>query len=165
MAWTASRIFVAYIVDIFANTTEIDLPTTVVDVALFTDAITPSHIVTSANSAYGAGVWAANEVTDTSAGGPAGWPAGGVAIADTITDNTAVTFMYDASVDTASVDAHTTLADVHGCLVYAGGIAAPVADQGMCYNWFGGHQEVTAGTFTIVWNASGIFSIATGAVP
>ena len=159
MAWTASRIFVAYIVDIFGNTTEIDLPATVVNVALFTDAITPSHIVTSANSAYAAGVWAANEVTDAT-----GWPAGGNAVEDTVTDNTAVTFMYDAT-DLASVDAHTTLADVHGCLVYAGGIAAPVADQGMCYNWFGGHQEVTAGTFTIVWNASGIFSIATGAVP
>jgi len=28
-----------------------------------------------------------------------------------------------------------------------------------CWNWFGGVQTVTAGTFTINWNASGIFAV------
>ncbi len=38
-------------------------------------------------------------------------------------------------------------------------MAGPVGDQGVCYNYFGGAQSVTAGTFTIVWNANGIFRI------
>jgi hypothetical protein len=29
----------------------------------------------------------------------------------------------------------------------------------VCYNYFGGVNSVTDGTFTIVWNASGIFTI------
>jgi len=31
-----------------------------------------------------------------------------------------------------------------------------VAKQGVCYNYFGGAQSVTAGTFTIVWNVNGV---------
>ena len=38
-------------------------------------------------------------------------------------------------------------------------ITTPVADQGICYNYFGGANSVTLGTFTIVWNASGIFAL------
>jgi hypothetical protein len=31
-----------------------------------------------------------------------------------------------------------------------------VADQGLCFLWFGGAQSVTAGTFSVVFNAAGI---------
>jgi hypothetical protein len=48
---------------------------------------------------------------------------------------------------------------VFGCLVYDDTITTPVADQGLCFNYFGGTQSVTAGTFTVVWSASGIFRI------
>jgi hypothetical protein len=55
---------------------------------------------------------------------------------------------------------NVTLANVYGCLVYDDTITAgTVADQGICFNYFGGAQSVTAGTFTIIWNASGIAGI------
>ena len=57
--------------------------------------------------------------------------------------------------DTAS-GASATLAAVFGCLVYDNTIATPVADQGFCYNYFGGTNSVTDGTFTIIWNVNGI---------
>jgi hypothetical protein len=31
-----------------------------------------------------------------------------------------------------------------------------VADQGVCFSYFGGAQSVTSGTFTIVWDPAGI---------
>ena len=50
-----------------------------------------------------------------------------------------------------------TLANVYGCLCYDDSITAgTVADQGVCYNYFGGVNQVTAGTFTIIWSANGI---------
>jgi hypothetical protein len=43
--------------------------------------------------------------------------------------------------------------------VYDDTIAAPVANQGWSYNYFGGTNSVTDGTLTIQWNASGIFTL------
>jgi len=141
MAWTASRIFVAYLVDRIMNTNEMDLPADTVKVALYNNTTVPSHIVTAANSAYAVGEWVvANEVHDDD-----GWPPGGNTAVDALTDNTAVTVMYDITTDTASLDAHTTLANVYGCLVYDDTIAAPVADQGVCYNSFGGGEQTVGG--------------------
>ncbi|MGW6257631.1 hypothetical protein [Streptomyces sp. NPDC055085] len=34
-----------------------------------------------------------------------------------------------------------------------------IADQGICFNYFGGVQGVTGGTFTIIWSANGVFRI------
>jgi hypothetical protein len=43
-------------------------------------------------------------------------------------------------------------------LVYDATITAgTVAKQGLCFNYFGGTQSVTGGTFTIVWDATGVF--------
>ena len=93
---------------------------------------------------------AGNEVSDG-----AEWAVAGVNIAGrTISVAVADVVMLDGN-DTAS-GASATLAAVFGCLVYDDTIAAPVADQGFCYNYFGGTQSVTDGTFTIVWNANGI---------
>ena len=51
---------------------------------------------------------------------------------------------------------NVTIAAAFGCLVHDGTITAgTVADQGMCYNYFGGSQSVTAGTFTIIWATVG----------
>lgn len=69
-------------------------------------------------------------------------------------------FMFDAA-DLTSV-ATATLASVEGILVYDDTITVGtggIADQGVCYNWFGGSQSVTAGTFSVVWNANGILRI------
>ena len=46
------------------------------------------------------------------------------------------------------------LAAVYGCLVYDDTLT-PKA--GVCYNYFGGTNSVTNGTFTIVWHANGVF--------
>ena len=54
----------------------------------------------------------------------------------------------------------TTLTAVFGCLVYDDTLTTPVADPGLSYNYFGGTNSVTSGTFTVVWNASGIFAFA-----
>jgi hypothetical protein len=53
-----------------------------------------------------------------------------------------------------------TITNAYGCFVYDDTITAgTVADQGVCFNYFGGAQSVTSGTFTIVWSASGLFQI------
>lgn len=161
MAWTNSKIFSALVTDVLNNTTAIDIMSdATLNAALFDTSVTPSQVVSSANSAYGAGVWAAGGVTDTGTSAPAGWPSVGRPLAGrTITDNTVTTFMFDAS-DTVSANDVTTLAATFGCLLYDDTIAAPVADQGISYHYFAGSQTVTLGRFTIVWNVSGILSIA-----
>ena len=66
--------------------------------------------------------------------------------------------MFDAT-DLAGGGA-VTLTNAFGCLVYNDDITAgTVADQGITYHSFGGGQSVTAGTFTIVWHANGLFRI------
>lgn len=155
MSWSASKIFVAAIVDMLQDTAaSYDLNADAFKAALFNDTITPSQVVSSANSCYGAGVWASGGVSDAS-----GWPATGRSLVNvTTTDNTAVTYKFDAD-DTVSANDTTTLASVYGCLVYNDTIASP-ADQGLSYHYFGGIQGVTSGRFTIVWHANGIVSIA-----
>ena len=39
-------------------------------------------------------------------------------------------------------------------------IAAPVADQGICFLYFGGSNSVVSGTFTIILTAAGILTLA-----
>ena len=69
------------------------------------------------------------------------------------------TLVFDAT-DTPITGTSATLAAVFGCLVYDFTVATPVDNQGVCYNYFGGTNSVTDGQFTIVWNASGIFTLA-----
>ncbi len=159
MAWTNSKIFSSYITDVLNNTTAMDLNADTIEVALFNNSATPDQTVASASSAYGAGVWASNGVTDTGTSAPAGWPALGRPLATITSTFSSATYTFDAA-DTASANAVTTLANATGALVYDHTIATPVADQGICFNYFGGANSVTLGTFTVVWNSSGIFSLA-----
>lgn len=153
MAWTNSKIFTAYIQNILSNTTAMDVESDAWKAALFDNSITPSQVVSAANSAYGAGVWAAGGVGDAPS-----WPAVGRPLAPTLTAETATPVIFD-SADTVSADATTDLANVFGCLIYDDTVAAPVADQGASYNYFGGANSVVNGTFTVVWNASGILAL------
>lgn len=152
MAWTDSKIFRPYLADMISNTAAFDLDVDTCKVALYNNTITPDNDVTSANSAYNAGQWAtAQEVFQAGQ-----WAQGGVALTgQTVNSGTADVVFFDAS-DTAS-GAAATLTSVFGCLVYDDTLAAPVADQGISYNYFGGTNSVTNGTFTVVWNANGIF--------
>jgi len=149
MAWTNSKIFSATIEDIFENTTALDADSDAWKAALFDNTITPSQTVASASTAYNAGVWNAGGVFDVT-----GWPAVGRPLV--VTSGFASNVYTFDSADTVSVNSTTTLTNAYGCLIYDDTLAAPVADQGLCYNYFGGANTVTSGTFTVVWNASGI---------
>jgi hypothetical protein len=155
MAWTNSKIFSAFVTDVMNNTTAMDLNADTFKASLFDNDVTPSQTAASASTAYNTGAWAiaGNEVSDG-----AEWPATGeplTAVTSTFSSNV---YTFDAT-NTPSDGSSATLAAVFGCLVYDDTIAAPVADQGVCYNYFGGTNSVTDGTFTIIWNASGIFTL------
>jgi len=148
MAWSNSKIFMAFVEDAFENTAALDLDTDALKAALFDNTITPSQTVATASTVYGAGVWASGGVFDAT-----GWPAVGRPLAATSGFSSNV-YTFD-SADTVSVNNTTTLTNAYGALCYDDAIG----DQGICYNYFGGANSVTSGTFTIVWNASGIFAL------
>ncbi len=154
MAWSASKYFQAYFVSTLNRDTNVmDTDADTIKVALFDNSGTPDRTVSAANSAYGAGVWAAGGVFDAS-----GWPAVGRNLASVTSSASAGTYTFDAA-DTVSANSTTTLASTYGCLVYDDTSSVAVADQGICFNYFGGANSVTSGTFTIVWNASGIGTV------
>lgn len=150
MAWADSKIFSASITDLVNKTTDMDCNADTFNAALFNNTITPSQTVASASTAYGAGVWASGGVSDTN------WPAAGRPLS--VTSNFSSNVYTFDSTDTAGAG-NVTLAAVYGTLVYSDTAATPVADQGISYNYFGGTQDVTNGTFTIVWNGSGVWSL------
>lgn len=152
MAWSNSKIFQQTVVDAMGNTTAYDFDADIPKVALFDNTITPSQTVSAAASAYAGGVWAGGGVFDAS-----GWPAAGRVLASITWTASAAVVTYDAA-DTVSANSNTTLVNAFGCLVYDDTLTTPVADQGMSYNYFGGANSVTAGTFTIVWAATGILA-------
>jgi hypothetical protein len=125
-----------------------------VKVALFNNTGTPDKDAALTSTGYNTGQWVtANEVT-----GSGIWAAGGRPLSSkTITSPATGVTMFDAA-DLAGAGSGT-LTNAFGCLVYDDTITAGtggIADQGICFNYFGGAQSVTAGTFTIVWNANGI---------
>ena len=154
MAFTTSKIFSAVITDSLNNTTLIDLNSDTIEAALFNNTGTPSQSVTAANSAYAVDQWVVgNGVSDAS-----GWPALGRPLATIVSSFTTNVYTFSAA-NTVSANNVSTIVGAYGCLVYDHTISTPVADQGICFNYFGGVQTVTAGTFTIAWNASGIFTL------
>jgi len=154
----SSKIFSAFIHDSVNKTGNATLSSATAKAALFDNTITPSQVVSSANSAYGVGAWSTGGVLDAT-----GWVAVGRPLAwgsaTKLTTYADVTLKYDAD-DTVSADSHSDITNAYGCLVYDDA-ATTVVDQGFCYISFGGSaQTVAAGTFTIQWSASGVMSIA-----
>ena len=158
MAWATSHMFRQWMADCLTRTqTSLNFATDVPKVALYNNSITPDENVSAANSAYNVAQWAtANEVFQAGQ-----WAQGGVALSGTTgTTNFSGTFdavWYDAG-DTSSGGA-CTLANVYGDLLYDDTLTAPVADQGIAFHYYGGSQSVTAGVFTVIWNASGLWRI------
>jgi hypothetical protein len=152
MAWSNSKVFRQYIADSLNRTAALDLNADSFKAALYDNDITPDNDVTAANSAYNAGQWASagNEVSESGQ-----WATGGVALASVSVDVATADVVFFDAADTASGSA-ADLANVYGCLVYDDTLTTPVADQGICYNYFGGANSVVNGTFTIVWSANGI---------
>jgi hypothetical protein len=151
MAWSTSKVF-AYNMLQLATGKSFDLATDSFKVALYTNSGTPDNTVTTAalteyNGA--ASQWVTgNEVSSVNytAGGTAVTP-----VACTQTSNV-VTFTSSGSPQWVTVTFTT-----YGCLVYD----TTVSNEGISFNYFGGAQEVTAGTFSVAWNASGIASYTT----
>lgn len=123
-------------------------------VALYGNTGTPLNTDTMAHIGYNAtgGPWVtADEITGT------GWSAGGIAVPATLSygiDGTATNALaFHAGNPTAS---GVTVAAVYGDLVYCTSITGgTIVNQGFCYNYFGGSQGVTGGTFTINWFTTG----------
>ena len=151
MAWSASKIFMAFLEDTFENTAAHALASDTFKAALYDNDITPDQTVATANTIYNAGQWTAagNEVSDGTE-----WDAAGEPLTAVTSGFSSNVYTFDAA-NTPSGGSSATLANVYGCLVYDD----TVADHGVCYNYFGGVNSVTDGTFTIVWNASGLFTI------
>lgn len=158
MAWTDSKVFRDTLWNFLAKTASfaMDLDADTFRVALYDNDITPNNDVAASASAYAAGVWTtsgtpgAEEVYETGQ-----WAAGGVALSGVSLDHASADRVFFDATDTASGSA-ADLANVYGCLVYDDTLTTPVADQGLCYNYFGGANSVVNGTFTVVWHANGI---------
>jgi hypothetical protein len=156
MAWSTSKVFAAMLENALANAVAYDLSGTpdTFKAALYDNDITPDNNASLANTAYNAGQWVTtgNEVADGTE-----WDAGGEPLVSPALTTTTGTVKWDAN-DTVSGGTSATLTAVHGCLVYDDTLAQK---YGICYNYFGGAQSVTDGTFTIIWSTNGIFTIAT----
>lgn len=155
MSWSGSKMFGATI-EALANrdAVALDLNADAFKAALFDNSITPSNTVAAAATAYAGGVWASGGVSDAS-----GWPAAGRSLVTVTSAHASGTWKFDAD-DTASANSTTTLVDNYGCLVYDDTATSP-ADSGICYNYFGGAQQVTSGLYTLQWAVTGIAAIAT----
>lgn len=166
MGWTDSRIFEQAMINPIARSVNaVTAPTSFVSltatsevfVALYGNSGTPDRTVAVGLTGYNAATSAwvtANETTNT---GGSAYSAGGQALSTP----GAVTFALDTA--TTSICYHasplvwtTASFTAFGCLVYDNVISGgTVSKQGMCYNYFGGSQTVTTGTFTINWATVG----------
>lgn len=170
MAWSGSAIFQQAMLNPITNggggvaavtkpTTYTSLVADDVRVSLF-GTLTPDKTAAVGSTGYNTGVWVTgSEITDAT-----NWTAGGRAIASptwTIDSGSSSAVFHANNLSGAGV---VTLTAFFGCFVYDNTITGgTVAKQGMCYNYFGGTNTITAGTFTIIWATvgatTGIFNI------
>lgn len=145
MAITASGLFVATFVDVLdATQLALDLDLETHKVAMFTNSITPNF---STDTAYGVAPYNANEVSGT------GYSAGGVALTITaLSESPAGTIMYDAADVSWST---STITAARGALLYADALAG---NNAILLVNFGADYSTSAGTFTIQWATTGIFT-------
>ena len=128
-----------------APTTFSSLSADSVKFALYPGTITPDKTAAVASTGYNTGQWlSSSEITGT------GYTAGGTALASKAfaidTGSSSVCFTA------ANVSWTTATITATGGLCYDDTITAgTVAKQGMCFNYFGGSQSVTGGTFTVNW--------------
>lgn len=150
MAWVNSKTFARLVVDSLAGTAPFDLNSDQLRIALYNDSVTPANAAASADTAYGAGTWATASAEQSDAGQ---WDAGGLVIPSVTVANVGPTITVDGG-NVESGSACTIAA--FGGLVYDDTLASPVADQGVCFVYFGGEETQTNGIFRVVWAAAGI---------
>jgi hypothetical protein len=125
-----------------------------INVALFNNTPTPNKDDTVGNTGYNTGQWlSSSEVTDAT-----NWVAGGRALAGKAF--AAGTSIVNFDANDLSGAGNVTISNAFGDMVYDNTITAgTVAKQGLCYHAYGSAQGVTAGTFTLVWDATGVFKV------
>jgi len=158
MAFTQSKMFREWPSQVLqkSGTNFLGMGTDVLNVALYNNSGTPDKDAAVGSTGYNTGAWAvANEVTDAT-----NWVAGGRALSGK-TFSTAVSGACTFDATDLAGGGTLSLSNVYGCLIYDNAITGgTVAKQGISFHYFGGPQTVSAGTFTVVWNASGIFTMA-----
>lgn len=135
-----------------APTSFVSLTGDSIKVAVYGSGTTPDRTAVVANTGYNTGQWVTgNEITGT------GWSAGGVSIGTTKTwtvdgPSSSLCYQVTSPLGQTGPTNGVTLAAFFGCLVYDNTISGgTVSAQGICYNYFGGSQTITAGNFTILW--------------
>jgi len=130
------------------------------NVSLFNNSVSPDANAAVASTGYNTGTWTTgNEVTDAT-----NWVAGGRALASKTfaSAGSGQTVAGSVTFDAADLSGagNVTITNAYGDLLYDSTITAgTVAKQAMAFHYFGGAQSVTAGTFTIVWNANGLIQV------
>ncbi|HVT98887.1 MAG TPA: hypothetical protein VHE33_15385 [Acidobacteriaceae bacterium] len=153
MAWSTSNLSGAGVSALIGGSfygTSQTFASDTINAALYGNTGTPNKDDTLAHNAYNGtgGQWVtANEVTGTN------YTAGGTAL--TSKSNTEATGTVTVTAANPSW-ASATISNVYGTLVYDNTVTNKYA---YCWNYFGGSQSVTSGTFTVQWNASGIFTV------
>lgn len=121
----------------------LDLDTDTIKVMLVTSSYT-------ASAAHAKRSDITNEVSGT------GYSAGGTAIGSPTVTNVSTTGVFDGN----DVSWTTSTITARGAVLYKSRGGASSADELLCYLDFGADKISTAGTFSIVWNASGIINLA-----
>jgi hypothetical protein len=137
----ASGLYVATIRDALTNTIALNVNSTGNKVAMYTNTLTPNFDADP--SSYSS----TNEVSGT------GYTAGGLVIASpTLTGGSGILTADIADTTWSS----STITNARGAIIYADGLT-PKANI-VAIN-FGADFSTVSGTFTISWNASGVWSI------
>lgn len=148
MAWSNSKVFAWNV--LFLGQNGVKYSTDAFSVALYNAGTPDNTVTTQALTSYNGA--ASQWVTGNEASG-AGYTAGGVSVSSpSWTQTTNVVTFTSAGTPQWTAASFSAV----GALVYDTTIGTATTHPGLCYNYFGGTQTVTAGTFTINWNASGI---------
>lgn len=145
MAVSGSGLFALTIIDVLdATQLAVDLSLTTNKWALFTNSITPNY---TTDTAYGVAPYNANEISGT------GYTAGGAVTASpTLTVSSGI-MTYDQA-DTSWTT--STITNARAALLYSDALAG---NNAICLVDFAADYSTSAGTFTIQWNASGVFTV------
>lgn len=145
MAWSNSKVF-AYAVLELASKAGQNLSSDSYKGALYTAGTPDNTVATAALTEYNG--TSSQWVTGNEASGT-NYTAGGAALSGVSLSQSGANVSFVAS---NLSWANVTLTGVVGILVYD----TTVSNEGLCYNYFGGTQSVTGGTFTVQWNGSGV---------
>ena len=145
----ASGVFVNNVIAALGSTNlDIDLESeTELKVALFTNSITADFDASTANAAYGAGVFNANEVSGT------GYSAGGVVITTTTLTGSSGVMTFDSADPSWS---SSTITNARGALVYNNVLSPKSAF--VLVN-LGADYSTSNGTFLITVSANGWWNV------